>query len=142
MKLNIRRESDELTDYIEARRAHDEATARLNAAKKALVAKMTRDQQKSFSRRDGGKQYKVTFVQSMRTVIDEPGLKKAMGAVAFRKVCKQVIDRKTLEEAMDQGTVDPMVVGQFVKEVPSEPFLKFTEGQASDESGSAPTEQD
>jgi hypothetical protein len=144
MKLNIKRstDTDELTEYIEARKASDEAQARLKAAQKALIQKMTREQRKSFTSQDGGKQYKVTFVQNIRNVIDEPGLKKAMGAVAFRKVCKQSIDRKLLEEALEKGTADPMVVGQFVKEVPSEPFLKFTEGQASDDSGAAPTEQD
>src|SRR5690242_7457202 len=119
MKLNIKRDDSELTDYLEARRAADEATARLKAAQKALIQKMTREQRKSYEHLDGAKKYKVTYVQNVRNVIDEPGLKKAMGAVAFRKVCKQVIDRKLLEGALEEGTADPMVVGQFVKEVPS-----------------------
>lgn len=144
MKLNITRSSEdnELTEYLEARRAHDTATARLKAAQKTLIQKMTREQRKSLTTQDGGKQYRVTYVQNMRNNIDESGLKKALGAVAFRKVCKQVIDRKVLEQAMEDGSVDPMVVGQYVTTLPSEPFLKFTEGQASDESGPAPSEQD
>lgn len=137
MKLQIvRQDTNELSEYIEAKKNAAEADARLQQAAKALIDKMTREERKTMSTRDGGKQYRVTYVQNMRTEIDEPGLKKAMGAVPFRKVCKQVVDRKLLEEALDEGTADKHVVAQFIKEVPSKPFLKYTEGQLSDESTS------
>lgn len=135
MKLQIVKQerNEELETFLIAQRQLAEMQAIYDERKKALIEKMTREQRKSYSLQDGGKTYKVTYVQNMRTEIDEKGLKKAMGAVKFRKICKQVVDRKVLESALDTGEVDPNIVGQYVKEVPSAPFLRFTEGAASDE---------
>lgn len=141
MQLKIKRSEEELSEYIDAKHALTEATNRLKLAEQRLIEKMTREERKSYSAKLGGKTYRATFVQNMRTVIDEPGLKKAMGAVAFRKVTKQVIDRKKLEAAMESGTADPLIVGQYVKEEPSSPFVRFTEGAATDEHDSSSAEQ-
>lgn len=148
MKLTIKRDESknsdstdrEMTEYIEARRAVAEAKSRMEHATKNLVEKMTREQRKSFALTDGGKTFKATYVQNTQIKVNEQGLKKALGAVAFRKVCKQVLDRKALEEAMSTGTVDPVVVGQYVTEEHSAPFIRFTEGTASDESSPATNE--
>src|SRR6476469_2835231 len=135
MKLQIAKNTnEELERFVEAQRRLAEAQQAYDEIKDRLIEKMTREQRKSYTLDDGGKRYKVTYVQSMRTQIDEAGLKKAMGAVPFRKICKQVIDRKALEQALDAQTVDPAIVGQYVKEVPSAPFIRFTEGAVPDES--------
>jgi|SRR6478735_74354 len=138
MKLQIVKNTpDELERFVAAQKRLQEAQAEYDGYKEALIEKMTREQRKSYSLDDGGKRYKVTYVQNIRTQVDEPGLKKALGAVKFRKYCKQVLDRKALETALDTGEVDPNIVGQYVKELPSAPFLKFTEGATPDESTNA-----
>lgn len=137
MKLRIVKSGDEnveLEHFLETQKQLAEAQQAHRMASQALMERMTREQRKSYTKEDGGKRYRVTYVQNMRTQINEAGLKKAMGAVAFRKICKQVVDRKALEEALTQGTADPNVVGQYLIEVPSAPFIKFTEGNAADDS--------
>lgn len=90
------------------------------------MAVLVKDQRKTAEVEDGGKKYRVTYVQGETTQVDEAGLRKALGAVTFRKYTVQKLDRKKLEDAMDSGDVDPIVVGQFVSVKPSKPFLRFT----------------
>jgi hypothetical protein len=135
MQLKIRKtdENVELNEFIEAKRAVEDAQRRLELAQQSLVEKMTREQRKTFIKEDGGKVYRATYVQAVRTVVNEEGLKKAIGAVKFRKVSKQVLDKKLLEKAMETGAVDPVLVGQYVTEVPNRPSIRLSEGTASDE---------
>lgn len=68
----------------------------------------------------------VTYVQSRTPVIDEKGLRKALGAKTFDKFTTKKLDRKAMEQAMDTGEVDPVVVSKYVTERLSKPFIKFT----------------
>jgi hypothetical protein len=94
---------------------------------------MTNTRRKSMSHTDGDKRYTVTFVQSHTVTIDEPRLKKALGAPVFNKLTTAHLDRKKLENAVDLGDVDPVVVAQCSAEKTSNPYLRFTEGVAREE---------
>lgn len=94
---------------------------------------LVKEQRKTAEVQDGGKEYRVTYVQGETTKIDEQGLRKALGAANYRKYTKETLDRKKLEEGMDKGEVDPIVVGQHVQVVPSKPFLRFTEKEAKED---------
>ncbi len=135
MQLKIRK-SDvnvELDEFIEAKQAMEDAQRRLELAQQNLVERMTREQRKTFVKTTDGKVYRATYVQAIRTQVNEEGLKKAIGAVRFRKVSKQVLDKRLLEEALEAGTIDPVVVGQFVTEVPNRPSIRLSEGKLIDD---------
>lgn len=124
---------DSLEYYMEAKQALAEATAKMKAATKALTDQMAYDHEKTLTRRKGDKVFKFTYVQNKTTVLDEDGLKKALGAPKFNKLTTAHLDKKKLEAAMDLGTVDPVIVGQYVTEKPSAAFIRFTEGTATDD---------
>lgn len=95
------------------------------------MALLVQDQTKSAEVQDGGKAYRVTYVQGETTEIDEPGLRKALGATTYRKYTQEKLDRKKLEAALDLGELDPIEVGQHVRVKPSKPFLRYTEKELS-----------
>lgn len=73
-----------------------------------------------------GKDYKVTVVAAESARVDSEGLKKAMGAVAFRKVCKQRVDNKLLEKAIADGVVSAEVASKFVTIQQNTPYARVT----------------
>lgn len=124
---------DAAAEYAVAKAAVEEATARLKLATAALAEQMAASQTKTFTHRDGGKIRRFTYVQNTTSVLDEEGLKKALGAPVFSTLTVAKLDKKKLEAAMDRGTVDPVIVGQYVTEKASAPFIRFTESEAEDE---------
>lgn len=73
-----------------------------------------------------GEDWKVTVVAAESTSVDADGLRQAMGAVAFRKVCKQRVDNKLLEKAIADGVVPAEVVAQHVTIKPNTPYVRVT----------------
>lgn len=69
---------------------------------------------------------KFTLVQAERTKINEDALKKALGAVKFRKLCKQVVDQSKVKEAINNGELDPVVLAQHSEVVLNRPSIRFT----------------
>ena len=105
----------------------------MEQAQEELTRYMQANQRKTLTSEDGGKTYRVTFVQSVTTKVNEDGLKKAIGAPAWNKLTTAKLDRKKLSAAMDSGELDPYIVGQHVTETPSKPFIRFTEGAKEDD---------
>lgn len=70
--------------------------------------------------------YRFTYVQPVSVVIDEKGLRKALGARTFDKYTVRKLNRKAMEQAMERGEVSPMVVAKYVTEKPSQPHLKYS----------------
>lgn len=91
---------------------------------------MEQRQQKTYSWSDGERVKKITFVQRETPEIDEKGLRRALTAKVYDKYTVKKLDRKSLENAMDTGAVDPMTVSRFVTMKSSKPYLKFSEGEA------------
>lgn len=46
--------------------------------------------------------------------INEPALRKELGAKVYDKYTKRVLDRKAMERAMDMGLIDPVTVSKHV----------------------------
>lgn len=129
MKIKRNDSVDDLIEqYATAKAYLADAEAQVKYAGKKLTEYMAANQRKSLSRKDGGKIYRVTYVQNTSTQINEEGLKKALGAKQFHKLTTEKLDRKKLSDAMDSGEVDPMIVGAHVTEKLSAPFIRFTEG--------------
>ena len=84
------------------------AEGRFRDAQAMLVALLEERQQKSATVHGR----KFTMVASERTVIDEDGLKKGMGAKAWNKFTIRKLDRSKLERAISDGSVDPVLVAR------------------------------
>lgn len=119
-------EKDLLSEFIEAKAARDSAQSRLDEIQERLTKQMEADQQKSFDYNREGIVGKVTYVRSKTTKVDEPGLRKALTAKVFDKYTTKKLDKKAMEEAMDAGTIDPVVVSKYVQVEYAKPYLRVT----------------
>jgi hypothetical protein len=120
-------------DYLIARQARDKAQAALDDAQARLMKQMEADQRKTYKFSTGHAAYTVSYVQAHTTVIDEAGLRKALGARAFDRYTIKKLDRKAMEKAMDEGKVDPITVSRYVTLQPNKPHLSLTEKEVTDE---------
>jgi len=121
-------------DYLEAKAERDKAQARLDELGERLTKQMEADQRKSYRWNADGVRHTLTYVQAHTTQIDEQGLRKALTAKVFDRYTKRVLDRKSMENAIDAGDVDPVVVSRFVTLRPNKPHLTYKAG--------APVEED
>ena len=121
-----------VADFLTARRIRDRAQADLDEAQDRLIKQMEQDQRKSFKWTDEGWSRTVTYVQAHTTVIDEAGLRKALGARAYDRYTIKKLDRRAMEKAMDEGTVDPITVSRYVTLKPNKPHLSLTEKEIND----------
>ena len=126
-------ERDLLTQFVEARQARDRAQIRLDELQERLTKEMEANQQKSMKYAHNGLAGQVTYVQNTITKIDEAGLRKALTAKVYDKYTKRSLDKKKMEEAMDQGVIDPMIVVKYVSTAPSKPFLRISAHEERDE---------
>jgi len=121
-----------LQGYAEAEATAKEASNTVELIKKALLEAMEADQIKTHEVTDGGKVYRVTYVQAVTHNIDEEGLRKELGEELYREYCKLVLDRKMVETAMEEGQLDPRLVGKHVTERKNKPSVRFTARAADD----------
>lgn len=112
-------------DYLIARQALDKAQADLDEVQARLMKQMEADQRKAYKFTTGHAAYTVSYVQAHTTVIDEKGLRRALTAKVFDKYTKKVLDRRSMEKAMDSGEVDPVTVSRFVSQTPNRPHLSL-----------------
>jgi hypothetical protein len=115
-----------VADYLDAKAARDKAQDKLDELSERLIKQMEQDQRKSITWRDGKTIRTITYVQGHTTIIDEVGLRRKLTAKVFDRYTKRVLDRKKMEEAMDTGEVDHVVVASYVTQRPNKPFLKYS----------------
>jgi len=116
-----------LEEYLDAKAELARVSKRYELAQSALLEQMEAKHQKSYKWSKGGLTRQVTYVRGERSVIDEKGLRKALTAKVFDKFTEKKLIRKKLEEAMNEGLVDPMVVAQHVTTQPTSGYLRYTE---------------
>lgn len=73
-----------------------------------------------------GRNIKGTAIHGTRVIIDEPRLKKTLGAKLFNKLTKRVLDKNKLEDAMASGEVNPLDVATCSDEKHNRPYMKVT----------------
>ena len=122
-----------LTEYLEARADADRAQRRLALATEELGYQMVSKHQKSLSHTMDGVKKTVTYVTRNNYNVDEKGLRRALTARVYDKFTIKKLDRKKLEEAMETGAVDPVVVSKYLTESASAPYIRFTEKAVDDE---------
>lgn len=121
-----------VADFLTARQIRDRAQADLDEAQDRLIKQMEQDQRKSFRWTSDGVSRAITYVQAHTTVIDEAGLRKALGAKAFDRYTIKKLDRKAMEKAMDEGKVDPVTVSRYVTLKPNKAHLSLTEKEVTE----------
>jgi hypothetical protein len=70
--------------------------------------------------------YRVTHVANERIEVDETGLRKAISAPVFDKLCDLKLNRTKLEIAIAEGRVDPVVVASNSKRTTSKAYPKLS----------------
>jgi hypothetical protein len=121
-----------VADFLQARRARDRAQADLDEAQARLIKQMEQDQRKSYRWTADGMSHAVTYVTKGATVIDEKGLRRALTAKVFDKYTVRKLDRHAMEQAMDEGAIDPVTVSRFVTIKPSRPYLELREKEVQE----------
>ena len=121
-----------LADWMNARRARDDAQAALDMAQERLQKQMEADQRKSYRWTADGLSHAVTYVAKGATVIDEKGLRKALTAKVYDQYTVKKLDRRAMEKAMDEGAIDPVTVSRFVTIKPSRPYLELREREVEE----------
>jgi len=79
---------------------------------------------------DDGIRYKVTVVQAERLDVNEAGLRKALGAGVYDKLCDLKLNRQKLEVAVAEGRVDPVVVATHASKRLLTPYVKLSESNS------------
>lgn len=133
MQLITEDEQEALINYIEAKKDADRAQERLAQAEANLLVQMQAHKRKNLTLASEGRKFSATYTQRTTNEIDESGLRKALTASVFDKFTVKKLDRKALERAMSDGDIDPVVVAQFVKQVPGKTFVTYRVKEVEDD---------
>ena len=94
---------------------------------------MQEHKRKNLTLASEGLKFSATYTQRTTNEIDEAGLRKALSAPVFDKFTVKKLDRKALERAMSDGDIDPVVVAQFVQQVPGKTFVTYRVKEVEDD---------
>lgn len=95
-------------------------------AQAALVAQMEANKRKTYEISKDGYVFRATYKQNTQVSIDEQGLRKQMTAPVFDKYTVKKLDRKKLEQALDDDEQLRLVVAPYVTTKKSAPFVQLT----------------
>lgn len=109
---------DLISRYYEAKTAAEEAEALARSLNEEIKSRMKEAGQKTKTVPWGPKKLRATYSSNNNIVIDEAGLKKALGARSFHKVTVEKVDRTKLNEAVESGALDGNIVRQYVRNEP------------------------
>lgn len=125
--------TNKMAELIQAQDLAAEANAAVKELQSELLELLAQHRRKSYSVPRGNHIFKATRVSSSRTSVNEEGLKKELGARLFNKATKRVLDKAKLEKMMDEGQVDPMIVGKHVVVKDSNPYIKISKSEINQE---------
>lgn len=117
--------TEEVLALHELRNARDDADQRYRAAAEALMARMDDEGRKSVVVRNGDKTITAARMQVSRVVIDEPALKKRVGAKLWEKISVRVLDRKKLDAFIATGEVAPETVADVSTNAVNAPYIRL-----------------
>lgn len=118
----------ELVEGLRAARAElDRADEAFHTAQSAVVDHIKALGQKTASYSQGAVVVRATVVQAERVVVDEPALKKALGARVFNKLTVRKLSNELLRKAIMDSVVDPVVVAQHSRITYNAPSVRISE---------------
>jgi len=124
---------ESIEDYRRLVKEKEEIDLALEKAKRRIIELAAIKGQKSLSTTSGNHKIVATVSSRTTTKFNEEGLKKAIGAVSYKRLCKLVVDRRKVEEAIKEERVDPVVVAQFTAVTPSATYIRLSEKAIDDE---------
>lgn len=120
---------ERITELAEIKRVLKQYEDLVKLKETELIEELQSSRIKTKTVQDGGKLYTATYVQATRHELDEAGLLEELGEKAESYLSKK-LDRVSLFNAMDEGTLDPNVVGKYVTERKNKPSVRITERSA------------
>lgn len=124
---------DLLDDYLDAKAEYENAKERLDKLTAEIANDMINHSIKSeiWSTTNRG-DFNVTVVQSETMKFDENSLLKEMGKRAFSRIANLKLDKKKLEAAINDGTVDAGLVARNAIISRNTPYIRVTEYRGED----------
>lgn len=102
-------------DYQKLMKIKTELDMTITKAKERIIELAIVKGQKSLSVREGNTRIVATVVGRTTTTFNEEGLKKALGATSYKKLCKSSLDKAKLDAAIEKQEVDPVIVAQYTE---------------------------
>lgn len=122
-----------LRAYLAAKKRKERAEEDFEQQKATLIGLMRQEGRKTIAMEHEDKVVRGTLSSNTRMSWDEDGLKKAIGAEAFKKVTKPKVDSTKMREAISMGVVDPNKVAMHCTETHSY-YIRTSEKKKDDES--------
>lgn len=113
----------------QAKQAKADAEAELDAATELLAELMAEAHMKTVVFERDGKDFRCTVVQAERVKIDGPRLQSRIGKVAYRRLCKLVVDTKLVELALKRGDIDSDSVASCSEIVKNKASIRFSNAE-------------
>lgn len=106
----------------------EEAQQAFEAVQEELIEMMESEEVPSVSvvEDSTGLLYTGTVVHSESRVVDEEGLRQAVGSRAWKLVTRRVVDRKKLEAHTAAGDVSADTVAEYTVVKKRQPYVRFT----------------
>lgn len=125
------KDTSELTGAVLAARAAKnrliDAQLEYDQAEIRLVEVLRSNERKSTTVSDGDKMVRATVTQRETVKVDEPSLRKAVGAKVFDALCTKKLSTSLLKEAVAEGVVDAVVVAQHSQVTMGKAYITFSQ---------------
>ena len=114
-------------DLRNKRQIYNQLEKEIKVLQADVIATLDAEEQKTFRyETDDGRPVTMTRVQAEKMHVKEKGLKKALGAKAWNKVTKRVLDEDKLMAAIQDEVIDITTVAKHTEYIPNRPFVRFT----------------
>src|SRR5690606_13865059 len=124
--MGLKRE-ELVAGLILAKQNMAQAKERFEYYQDLLASSMREEKRKTLTSNVLDSRYKVSFVQTTRVVVNEVGLRKALGVKSWNKITDRKFSKAKLEKALDEDLIDVNVVSPFIEEVDNKAFLRVSE---------------
>lgn len=124
-----------MKDLIEriviARNTKAQVEASIKEMESELTTTMEALQRKSVSTKTSLGDFQATYVRSEKINVNEDGLRKHLGAKAFKSVADLKLNRKKLEAALEEGEIRHEDVSPYISSTHGAPYVRYTEKKRS-----------
>lgn len=124
-----------LGDFHEAQREKSDAMLRFAEAEARLMSALGERRTAKVG------SHRVTVVRRETTKIDEPKLKKVLGARLWNKAARTILDRSKLESLISTGEISIDQVATASEIVASKPYLRVSDDGATEDIRGASVEE-
>ncbi|CAB5220339.1 hypothetical protein UFOVP238_29 [uncultured Caudovirales phage] len=120
-----------LLELADLKTQQDEIAWAVADAESRLITLMDSAGEKTVTTDDDG--VKGTLVRASSLVINEDGLRKAVGAKLWNRITKRTLDKKKLEAFVTTGEISAVLVAAHSSERQSKPYVRLTPSRTTKE---------